>query len=468
MAFAAKLESKTVFLAEQSKEELIEEVLRLWREKEALEKENETLRKKLETLQKQIKPAFVKTPVLKKRKRWKPLGRPAGHPGTTRHKPEVIHHTVHQTLDRCPDCGQAALTALPSELEEHIQEDIVPARVEATRFLRFGYWCSNCKEKKQAPYAPEEVPYGYLGPNVLIHTILLKYHYGLPYSKIQLLFRELCGLKVTDSALAQALQRLSKWLKVEEEEIVKAIRASPWIHIDETGWKIAGRNHWLWDFVNQRLALYRIRKSRGRKVPEEVLTGAYGGITISDFLSAYDKSGRARQRCLVHLVREMDACREKDASEEYSLAYRKLKRILQDAKRLNGERGKLAPWTFSRRVRLLKDRLFNFITLPFTNRNWARLSNRLLKCYGEIFTFLEIPGLPQDNNHAERMIRPNVIFRKISFQNMSPKGAEAHETLMSLLQTLRLQQRNAIDFLRKAYLRHRQGNPSPLLFIPTR
>jgi hypothetical protein len=450
-----------ILLAEKPKEELIEEILRL-------RKRNEELEKELEELKKQGSRPPLKFSVPTRRRRWKKLGRPAGHPGITRHKPEVIHQTVHQTLECCPDCGQASLRELPSELEEHVQEDIVPARVEATRFLRYGYWCTNCKKKKQAPYAPEEVPYGYLGPNALIHTLLLKYHYGLPYSKIQLLFRELCGLTVTDSALAQALQRLAKWLKVEEGEIMKAIRASPWIHIDETGWKIAGRNHWLWDFVNESLALYRIRQSRGRKIPEEVLTGEYRGITISDFLSAYDKSGRERQRCLVHLVRELDECRERDTSEEYLLAYRKLKRILQDARRLNEARGRLAPWTFARRVRLLKDRLFHFITLPFTNRNWARLSNRLLKCYGEIFTFLAVPGLPQDNNHAERMIRPNVIFRKISFQNMSPKGAEAHEVLMSLLQTLRLQEKNAIDFFKTAYLRHRQGNDFPLLFLPTR
>jgi len=61
---------------------------------------------------------------------------------------------------------------------------------------------------------------------------------------------ELCGLTVTDSALAQALQRLAHWLKVEGEVILGAIRASPFIHIDETGWKIAGQNHWFWTFVN--------------------------------------------------------------------------------------------------------------------------------------------------------------------------------------------------------------------------
>ena len=87
----------------------------------------------------------------------------------------------------------------------------------------------------------------------------------------------------------------------------------------------------------------------------------------------------------------------------------------------------------------------------------------MLKHYREMLTFLKVPGLPSDNNHAERMIRPNVIFRKISFQNMSENGARAHEVLMSLLQTLRLQNVEPSSFFKRAYLSHRQGRPDPLL-----
>lgn len=458
-----------LLLAEESKDELIDEILRLHEEKQKLAQKNRELEKQLEDLKKQINPAFIKIPVYKKKQRWKKLGRPAGHPGSTRRKPEIIEHVVEQRLERCPDCGQDSLSELVTERQEHIQEDIVPARVEATKFIRHVYWCSGCKKQKTAPYAPEEVPYGYLGPNVLVQTVLMKYHHGLPYSKIQMMFQELCGLKVTDSALAQALQRLARFLEVEKQVILDAVRASPWIHGDETGWKIAGTNHWLWDFVNQKLAVYKIARSRGRKIPQEVLGKNYRGIVLSDFLSAYDKLGRKRQRCLVHLIREMNQCREKDRSVEYLLAYRKLKRILNDARRLDQKRRELAPWTFARRVSLIKARLLDFACQPFRNKNWKRLSKRLLKYCEEILTFLEVPGLPQDNNHAERMIRPNVIFRKISFQNMSRKGADAHEVLMSLLQTLRLQNRNAVEFFKTAYLRHRQENPVPILsFLPSR
>ena len=129
MSGTDEFSSNLLLISEKSKEELIEEYLRLHKGYEKLKQENEELKK-------QIKPAFVKIPVYKPKKRWKKLGRPVGHPGCTRRKPEVIDHIIEQKLEKCPDCGQETLSWLPTESEEHIQEDIVPARVEATKFIR--------------------------------------------------------------------------------------------------------------------------------------------------------------------------------------------------------------------------------------------------------------------------------------------------------------------------------------------
>ncbi len=461
MSDAREQIERTGLLLTESKEELVEEILRLRRElRELKERLEESAAKEEERKARQYERRKPKT-------RWKKLGAPIGHHGATRPKPDHIDKTIEQHLDFCPECGSAKLSTCASATEEHIQEDIIPARVEVTKFVHHGYWCPCCQKVKVAGYAPEEVPYGYLGPNVLVLIIRMKYHQGLSYEKVQQFLESFCSLKVTQSALAQALQRLGRWLQVEESVVLAAIRASPYVHIDETGWKIAGRGHWLWDFVNKRLALYRIRRSRGRIVPIEVLTKDYSGNVISDFLSAYDKIGKLRQRCLVHLRREMKRVRELDTSAESQQAYRHLKRILDDARRLDERRYKIEAKIFIRRLRKIENRLFEFATETFATKHWQRISARMLKYYREMLTFLKVPGLPSDNNHAERMIRPNVIFRKISFQNMSVKGARAHEVLMSLLQTLRLQNMESSVFFKRAYLSHRQGRQESLLQLGT-
>lgn len=467
---ATNIPTEATLLLQESKDDLIEEILRLRREKQSLQEANQDLGEENESLKKEngelkgriekLEAQSLKEPKKKPKKRWKKLGRPAGHIGVTRPKPEVIDHVVEQKLDQCPDCGRATLNVLPSQTEVHIQEDIIPAHVEATKFIRYSYWCTSCKKVHQAPYHPNEVPSGYLGPNILAHTILFKYLHGLPYSKIQSVFAELCGLKVSTSGLAQALERLGKWLKVEEKIILKALRNSPFVHGDETGWKIAGIGHWLWNFVNQKWAIYQIYRGRGRKEAKDVMTAEYQGVVVSDFLTAYDNLGKKMQRCWVHLFRVFKRIR--DPSPEEKRAYKKLRRIYRDAKRLDRQRGALAPWVFIRRLHLLKDRFFDLSWESFQSDSLKRLAKRLRKRHEELFTFLEVPGVPSDNNHCERMIRPNVIFRKISFQNMSRKGADAHEVLMSILQSLRLQKKTALSFLKLAYLKHRQGNPTPV------
>lgn len=403
MTAANILPQVRLLLEEESKDDLIDEILALRKQKQSLEQENENLKRKihdLETKLNRFESAQVREPKTKPKKRWKKLGRPEGHPGVTRLVPEVIDHVMEQTLEKCPDCHTATLNLLPSQTEEHIQEDIIPAHVEVTKFIRYSYWCTNCKKVHQAGYHPNEIPYGHLGPNILAQTVVLKYFHGLPYSKIQSAFKELCSLEVSTSGLAQALQRLAKWLLVEKDVILKALRRSPFVHGDETGWKIAGLGHWLWNFVNQKWALYQIYRGRGRKEAKEVMTPGYQGVIISDFLTAYDHLGKRLQRCWVHLFRVFKRIR--DPSPEEKAAYKKLKRIYQDAKRLDQNRTSLAPWVFLRRLRRLKMRLFDLGWEAFQSIPLKRLAKRLRKRQEELFTFLEVPGVPSDNNFCDR------------------------------------------------------------------
>jgi transposase len=450
--------SGQLLLTEKTKEDLIEEILRL-------RKENEKLRQALESKEKaEAHKKFLKLQrLLAKAKRPQTPGQKAGHPGFTRIKPESVDRIIEQTFTHCPDCHHP-LSAV-QEIVDHIQEDIIPAQPQVTCFKKERRYCAHCRKLVTAPYASEEIPHGNLGPNVLIQTVILKYHHGLPFNKIQELFESLCHFKVSEGALAQALQRISEWLQVEQAQILKAIRASPHLHMDETGWKVSGANHWLWAAVNERLAYYQIAQSRGAKVPKKILPKDYGGILITDFYSAYNRLPGRKQKCLVHLLREMRQLRFKDSSEAFLKYHKILRRILRDALSLKERQGTLRVKIYERRIRLLKERLFLWSCREYRNRSLKRLAKRFLKHWIHLLTFLEIPGISFNNNLAERMIRPHVILRNRSFQNRSPEGARAHEVLTSLLHTLQLQGKDPLSFFKRAYLRHRQGHLAPILSL---
>ena len=172
--------------------------------------------------------------------RLKHPGQKPGHPGMTRATPTHIDHVIEQRLTRCPQCAGPLDRSVA--VTTHLQEDIIPARVEVTCFKRHRYYCGRCRMVVTAPYAPEQIPHSTLGPQVLTQALLLKYVHGLPFNKIRTCFQQFAHLTISEGALAQALQRMARWLQVETDALRKAIRMSSAAHIDETGWKITGTN----------------------------------------------------------------------------------------------------------------------------------------------------------------------------------------------------------------------------------
>ncbi len=299
--------------------------------------------------------------------------------------------------------------------------------------------------------------------------VLLKYYHGLPGNKIRDIFKDFCGLTVTEGAIAKALTRLASYLNIEADRILEAIRQSAHKHADETGWKINGVGHWIWAFVNQHWAYFHINRRRAGKVPQELLGNPFKGVLISDFYSAYNRISGKKQKCLVHLRRELRKCYGDGlAPPDFQRPYKKFKRILSEALRLEKQRSLLPSHIFRRRVQLIKQRYFDFASCAYSNKHWRRIAKRLLKYEKDIFTFLDVKGLPSHNNPAEQAVRPHVILRNRFYQNRTNKGAFAHSVLTSLTQTLRLQNRDFFKNITSAYLAHRKGQENPVIFTSLR
>ena len=103
------------------------------------------------------------------------------------------------------------------------------------------------------------------------------------------------------------------------KELEKRIREALVKHIDETSWRINGKNNWLWIFINKEVALYVVNRKRSSKVPAKILGNQEGEFIVEDRFSAYNElakvSGCEQQLCWAHLLRN-----SKDLAEHYSEA----------------------------------------------------------------------------------------------------------------------------------------------------
>ena len=378
-------------------------------------------------------PIYTKPNTPKRRK--KPGAR-NGHPGVRRRRPERIDRRQTHRLKRCPGCGGPLQRCdrKRTRVIEDIPEDIQPVVTEHTIWRDY---CPNCKEHLE-PVVPDALPRAEIGHHVICLTSWLHYGLGVTIDQIIDILGYHLHTKLTPGGLIHAWQRMAGILVAWYEQIAEEAKNSAYLHADETGWRINGQGCWLWCFANERNCYYMIEYCRGSPVLQKFFTEAFDGVLITDFWAAYDSVEAAdRQKCLPHLLRELEKVDQRNDSSEWQAFARKLRRLLSDGIRLR-KRPDFTPDRYQSRINRLNHRVGQMAGEEHVDADARRLTKRLRR-YGEyLFTFLDYPDVPADNNFAERQIRPAVILRKNSQSNRSDRGAATQAILMSVYRTLRL------------------------------
>jgi hypothetical protein len=455
------------------KEAAILALLELAAQKEALQTQNAQLLQRLHQLEANgsskpspstpsgMIPPYEK-PSASSRRRKQP-GRQKGHPGSRRPPipEEAINRTETHRLNACPHCnGPVSLLA---ETRERFTEDIPVQQPELTRHIQQVGWCTTCK-KKVISVVSDALPGATIGNRALVLTSWLHYGLGTTVSHIVQVLGAHFHFRLTPGGLIQMWLRLSQILYPWYLQICEEARASAYLHADETGWRVNGVTHWLWCFCNHRLTCYLIHRCRGSPVLAGLFGELFSGILISDFWSAYDKlETAARQVCFVHLFRELEKVAKANQNPEWLAFQKKLARFLRDSLRLD-KNDSLCEIDRTTRLLRLHQRLDDLLAAPYLDPDCKRLVARLHKHREHILTFLEA-GIPADNNHGEREIRPAVIIRKNSYGNKSDQGADVQAVMMSIYRTLKLRGHDPLETITAAlkhYVLTRQLPPLPV------
>ena len=104
--------------------------------------------------------------------------------------------------------------------------------------------------------------------------------------------------------MSNIVSQVSRLFGPTYADLLRLMRQQMVLHIDETGWKVDGDNHWLWVFINDIVALFVLSKSRGSKVPAALLGNEFDGTIISDFFSAYSPLDVNKAKCWAHLLND--------------------------------------------------------------------------------------------------------------------------------------------------------------------
>jgi len=416
-------------------------------------------------------PPFVKPPAPGHRK--KP-GRKKGHPAALRPVPD--HVDVHRDVPPPKDSrGRPACPLCNCRLgdlrrHERLTEDLVPAKVIVTCYHTVSGYCAMCgrRVETRAPEQPPaaNVPHAQLGINALATAAVLRVVHRLPFAQVVRVLADLPGLTVSAGGVARQLQRLARWLGPYCERIKLALRASPRVNGDETGWRTNGRNGYLWAVTDAKHTLYHVDKGRSGGVIEGLLGRTFPGTLTCDFYGAYNRLGCPKQRCLAHLLRELDDAARDSPAFAAGEFYPRGKRLTKDMLALKRKWRELDDATYTRRARRLEDRLDRLAEGAYDEPDAKRLARRLLKHRNELTRFLWDEDLDGTNNAAERALRPAVVMRKVTGGSRSAKGAEAWAKLASLMRTASQQGRNVLETVKQLLVEHWAGKPAMALTSP--
>jgi len=406
-----------------------------------------------------MQPVYTKASVPKRRKR---PGRKAGHQGVRRERPERIDRVKEHRLASCPEChGQLRrCDRIRRRYTEDIPQDIKP---QVTEHVIHRDWCPKCRRFVE-PVVPEAMSGCTLGHRVVALSAWLHYGLGQSISQIVEVFNHHLQLQVSPGGLVQMWRRLAEQLAGWYEQIHADALRSAVLHADETGWRVNGKTHWLWCFSTNQETLYMIHKGRGGPALRKFFREEFAGTLVCDFWSAYNAVVSSRkQRCLVHLLRDLDYVETyRKLGQDWEAFAKLLRRLLGDAIRLWKRDGVDEREYASRRQRIA-ERLSSLVERSWEHVEVRRLCKRLRRHQDELFVFLDHDGVSFENNHAERAIRPAVIIRKNSQSNRSDRGAVTQTTLMSVYRTLKQRGCEPLDTLVQSLRSHLTAGVFPPL-----
>jgi len=364
---------------------------------------------------------------LKKHRQHPGFFRPEPPPGTT-----FIDHEVRPK--QCSHCGSDDLEPT-KKFDNHIVADIPEPKLEWHRYRRHVYFCRDCQQTCQGR-GDLELPGAHIGPRARLLTSYSRAHLGISLGKTQNLLHDFFGLTVSRAGLLGHLRWAGHLFEPVVEELLNRLRNSPVVQGDETGWRINGQTAWAWCFRDPTLALFLIDRHRSREVIVRVLGETFAGTLVTDFYAAYNGLACPKQRCLVHLLRELAKLREELPEPSVRAFIQPLIMLFQDAIQLGKDRDQLSAKAFDQAHQKILDR-FDDVLLNSRSRHpeCLRIWRRLFKHCDELFTFLDDPRVPADNNGCERDIRSLAAARNDGGTHRAQWSAAAFARIKSVIVT---------------------------------
>jgi transposase len=406
----------------------------------------------------------VKAPTGKQR------GAQPGHPAHLKRRlpPERLARTIPFVPGRCQHCHEP-LPPHPGaddpEPSWHQVAELPDTAAHVTEYQGHYRTCPGCGTLNHAAI-PAELKASSVGPRLAAALAYFAGCHHVSKRGLEDIAEAVFEVPLALGTVSHLEAQMSAALAAPHAEALAAVRQAAVKHVDETGWKEAGQRRWLWLAATAGVAVFLIHARRGFQALRALLGGDVIGYLCSDRWSAYDRwPVWRRQVCWAHLKRDFQKLVDRGGP-----AAKLGRALLRIERRVFEEWHLFRGGTFGRRAlqNHLDGEAREFERLleagcRGADPKAAAFCANLLALLPAVWRFVVTGGVEPTNNHAERLLRRGVLWRKNAFGCHSAEGCRFVERILTAVQTLRLQGRPVLRYLHDALVAHRQGLPAPPL-----
>lgn len=360
--------------------------------------------------------------------------------GFARRRSQPTQQVTH-ALERCPHCQTPLAGGSVKRTREVLEVPLVAPVI--TEHVYLERCCGACG-RRSTPHSDltgSVVGQSRLGVGLVALIATLREDARLPYRAIQRLLASVYHLDLSVGGLRAAVRQVARVAQPVVAQLGVALAAGPVLQVDETGWREAGHNGYIWTASGPAGCRF-ISGGRGKDMLAALLGPQPQGVLVSDFYAVYDGYAGPQQKCWAHLLRDVRECVGQTPTDAEVAAWGAAVGTLfgtaqQVVADLAGEPAD-SPRRQATRRGLMAELLQVGRPYLAEETQRGRLCRRIVKQIDNLFGFVLDPAVPATNNAAERSLRHLVVSRKISGGTRSRDGTADKVTLASIFTTWRL------------------------------
>ena len=358
-----------------------------------------------------------------------------------------ISQRVRLTARKCPECGSTSIFESGPFTQKKLVYDlrftVGGVRRRVVECQAKTHRCRDCGKGFQPRRFKRLDRFSH---NLKSWAMYMHIAHEVSFPKLETMFGDLFGLKIDHPRIYRFKLMMASYYSVTVKGILKNLVAGSVIYADETEVKLKKTKGYVVVLSNTEEVLYLYRSSREVDFLSELLEG-FSGVLVTDFYPAYDSLRFLQQKCLIHLIRDLNgALLDNPFDEEFKhLAFefgKLLKSIVLTIDEHGLKRRRLSGY------RRDVDRFYKEIIEPDKRSEAANgFKERFLKYREKLFEFLDHDGVAWNNNYAEHAIKQFAHYRVRSDGNVNETGLDAYLILLSVYQTCKNKGVGLLGFL---------------------